>query len=330
MKDIVRHYLEALEVGPRQAFRNLALFPLLSAATASLDYLLLEDALAQGLVEVLEKDEEGAVPELKVVNRSPSMVLILDGEELVGAKQNRVVNTTILIMGKTTTVIPVSCVEQGRWSYRARNFETQGRMLPQRLRAGKARQVNESVRAFGKFRSDQIALWDGIAEQAERRSAHSPTGAMASIYEKELPNLQEFTRHFSPVEGQVGAVFLINGEVAGLDAFGKQETFSRAFSKLLPSYALDGLDLLEPGKKHRVFKRKVSAFLRASCDAPLYPHPSVGVGTDVRMESEDIAGFALVLGKELVHVSSFPRETKGGFIRAGMRSYSQRRRNRGL
>ena len=63
-----------------------------------------------------EVSRGGSVPELKVVNKSDRMLLILDGEELVGAKQNRIVNTTILIAGNTATVIPVSCVEQGRWS----------------------------------------------------------------------------------------------------------------------------------------------------------------------------------------------------------------------
>jgi hypothetical protein len=63
-----------------------------------------------------EVSRGGSVPELKVVNKSDRMLLILDGEGLVGAKQNRIVNTTILIAGNTTTVIPVSCVEQGRWS----------------------------------------------------------------------------------------------------------------------------------------------------------------------------------------------------------------------
>jgi hypothetical protein len=64
----------------------------------------LDEALAGGLIEVTEVSQGGAVPELKVVNKSPRMVLILDGEELVRAKQNRIVNTTILIQAKSTTV----------------------------------------------------------------------------------------------------------------------------------------------------------------------------------------------------------------------------------
>lgn len=92
----------------------MALYPLLSTHALDLEYLLLDEALADGSIEVEEVDNSGSVPELKVINNSPQMVLILDGEELVGAKQNRIINTTILIQGKSTTVIPVSCVEQGR------------------------------------------------------------------------------------------------------------------------------------------------------------------------------------------------------------------------
>jgi hypothetical protein len=71
-----------------------------------LDYLTLDEALAGGLVEVTEKDLGGSVPELQVVNKFSQMILILDGEELVGAKQNWIVNTTILIQVGTTPKFP--------------------------------------------------------------------------------------------------------------------------------------------------------------------------------------------------------------------------------
>ena len=50
-----------------------------------------------------------------MVNRGPKPTLIIDGEELVGAKQNRVVNLTILVAAESELIIPVSCVEAGRW-----------------------------------------------------------------------------------------------------------------------------------------------------------------------------------------------------------------------
>jgi len=81
---------------------------------SDLDYLLLDEALREGLIEVGEVSKEGSVQNLKVTNKSLKMVLILDGEELVGARQNRVVNTIILVQAKYTLLIPVSCVEEGR------------------------------------------------------------------------------------------------------------------------------------------------------------------------------------------------------------------------
>lgn len=108
MQTIIQNYLKEAKIGRKQSHRNLAIFPLLSSYAIGLDYIMLDEALSEELIEVVEVSEEGTVPELKVVNKSPCMILILDGEELVGAKQNRIVNTTILIQEKTTTVIPVS------------------------------------------------------------------------------------------------------------------------------------------------------------------------------------------------------------------------------
>lgn len=55
-------------------------------------------------------------------NRGLDPAFLLDGEELVGAKQNRILNLSILVPGQTSLEIPVSCVEQSRWSrlYRSR------------------------------------------------------------------------------------------------------------------------------------------------------------------------------------------------------------------
>jgi hypothetical protein len=92
------------------------MFPLVGGAGAEADpnYLVLDDSLAGGWTVVTEVSEQGRVPELKVVNRGPKPTLIIDGEELLGAKQNRIVNLTILVAAKSELTIPVSCVEAGR------------------------------------------------------------------------------------------------------------------------------------------------------------------------------------------------------------------------
>jgi len=185
MQEIIKEYLEKAKVGRKQVYKNMAVFPLLSDYSLISDYILLDEALGSGLIEVTEVDNHGAVPNLKVHNKSPRMVLILDGEELVGAKQNRIVNTTILVAGNATVIIPVSCVEQGRWSYKTSQFYSEKRMMPSWLRAMKAEQVKCSVKARGEYQSDQSALWADIAERASRRDAVSPSMAMANICQKD-------------------------------------------------------------------------------------------------------------------------------------------------
>lgn len=145
MEKTVRSFLESLKLGRRQSHENLTIFPLMAPQNGAPDYLTLEEALAEGCMRITELSEGGSVPELRLFNDSPRAVLIVEGEELSGAKQNRVVNATFLVPGKTQLVIPVSCVEQGRWSYKGRSLHSGGKVMHASLRRAHQRAVGERI-----------------------------------------------------------------------------------------------------------------------------------------------------------------------------------------
>ncbi len=330
MQNVIRGYLEQAKIGRKQSHKNLAMFPLLSDYTTSLDYMTLDEAMSERALDVTEVDERGSVPKIKVFNRTARRVLILDGEELVGAKQNRIVNTTIIIEANSTTVIPVSCVEQGRWEYKSSQFYSHQRIMPAELRAIKADAVHASVKRSGDFQSDQGALWQGIDEKAKRMRTESPTMAMADMYEKESSSLEDYTSHFRPAQSQVGAVFAVNGAVAGLDSFAKPQTFSSVFKKLLESYALDAVDRFDPEREQKASRKAVTDFKKASLAAPVESHPSVALGTDCRINSKKVTGFGLVLDEQVLHLSIFARGVEGNEkgYRSGMERFSERVKRR--
>src|SRR5207247_10554658 len=98
-----------------------------------------------GMVTVGEVSQEGSVPELVVENKSHRRVLFLEGEQLLGAKQNRILNTSVLVPGGATLRIPVSCVEQGRWSRAHASFGAGKNISPYQLRGGLKRSVPRSL-----------------------------------------------------------------------------------------------------------------------------------------------------------------------------------------
>jgi hypothetical protein len=91
------------------------------------------------LLTIREKGEAGTVPELLVINEADSPVLLLDGEELIGVKQNRTLNTTILLKEHSRTIIPVSCTEAGRWSIVLDRFSHSDLFATPRIREKKIR-----------------------------------------------------------------------------------------------------------------------------------------------------------------------------------------------
>jgi hypothetical protein len=325
--DHIQAFLENVKLGGKQNHLNMTLIPLLAPDAGVPDYLTLEEALNQMLAEVTEVSQGGSVPDLKLINKSPGKLLVVDGEELVGAKQNRIVNASFLIAGQTEITIPVSCVEQGRWAYRTQKFSSGETVMSPSMRREHQKTVTMSLKRGGGYRSSQGMIWNEIALKSERMATHSPTMAMADLFEGQKDRLGEYLKAFRLVDCQVGAVFAINGRAVGLECFGHQQTFSKFFSKLVKSYALDALDWLEDAGKTQVSSESVRHFMEGVRKAPGKSHPSLGLGENVRFEDNSVSGASLVHNGRVLHVSAFGHNGhKSDGSRVPFQRFSQRKR----
>jgi hypothetical protein len=171
-------------------------FPLASTTDAEPGYLMLDEALKGGHSRVTEVSLGGNVPELLFDNSSKSHVPLLDGDELVGAKQNRVLNITILVGPGRKLTIPVSCVERGRWHSRSAEFRSEDRMMFARGRAAKMAQVSRSMRTEGSHMSDQGAVWQEVANKSALFQAVAPTEAMSDVYAHVASDIRDFRAAF--------------------------------------------------------------------------------------------------------------------------------------
>ena len=296
--------LSNVRIGEPTASGGLTVFPVFHADTAPMKYLLLDDALNAKLAHVTEVSESGHVPELFFENASGKPVLLVDGDELVGARQNRIVNITILVGAGKKLVIPVSCVEQGRWSYRSRNFSSAGRALFASARAKKMSAVSESMRSRRGRVADQGAIWEDIQMKMEARSVHSATSAMADLYEEMAPSLRRAESAFKALPGQTGAVFVSGGRVAGIELFDAPEAFAKCFSKTVSAYEMDAPERAVTVDRDAVLA-DVQQFLREMIAATAEQYEALGEGRDVRLAGDRVSGGALVNGDQVVHLAAY-------------------------
>jgi hypothetical protein len=296
--------LETVEVGEPQEAGGLGVFGVRWASAGGLEYTTLDEALAAGKLEVTEVSEGGSVPILKVANKGDTMVLLMAGEQLVGAKQNRILNSDIMAAARSELPIPVSCVEQGRWHYRSPKFGSGG-MSHSALRYMMAKDTHGSYRAAGVPLSDQGKVWGEVARKLVRMKSASPTQALDQVYLDHCKRLEDVLQAFRLPQGCNGVAFAASGKVVGADLFDKPETLAKYWSKLVRAYALDALEHA-PGAA--VPADAVARWLRSGSRAKEEPFKSPGVGQDVRLESTDLIGAGLVVEDQPVHVEVFLNE----------------------
>lgn len=309
MDALIADYIYQMELGEVQEYKSMSVFPLFNCGDDSL-YITLKEAMDSDLLTVTEIDESGSVPELKVINRANVPVLLLDGEELMGAKQNRVLNTTILLKPNSETVIPVSCTEQGRWSYNSLKFRDSGNVASYRVRRSKSASVNESLQKQGEFRSDQRMVWNEIDNMAQDAGVSSRTRAMQDVYKTREEDLEKYHRSFPITDGQKGILVMINGKVMGLDIISSEIAYYILHRKLLKSYALEAI--LQEGEVKGGFNGldKARSFLDEIRLSMGEKHKSVGYGWDHRLEGPSVVGSSLTYQDQVIHTAFFNRGDK--------------------
>jgi len=323
--------LKGLELGHPITFLNLTLFPLQGNKTCERDYITLREAVDAKTATVREVSEGGSVPELLLENTGTKPVLILDGEELLGAKQNRTANVTILAPAGKTVHIPVTCVEAGRWGYRSREFKPSEQMHYHRGRKQKMASVHESLKTTGSRRADQQEVWNDISLKCMDMSVDAPTSAMADVFEQHQTRVEDYVGAFKPESGQTGAVFAIGEKIEGLELFDCQETLADMLPKLIRSYAIDAIETVEA---HRRNPSSVSAdaFISRLARAEIETYPAVGLGTEVRMSAPGVIAGGLVTEERVVHLAAFAaaaESNRRGADAEGMARMRTRRRRMG-
>jgi hypothetical protein len=287
---------KTIQLGDLVEHRGIVVAALFPRVTPRAAYLTLEEAVPLGLT-VTEVDAAGSVPELLVSNPLDKSVLLYDGEELLGAKQNRILNVTVLVAARSETKIPVSCVEQGRWSARSAAFAPAAHAAYPELRRVKAERLSAEPMALG---AAQAVVWDAVSVKAARLGAFSPTAAAADTFAAREDDLRSLRGAFPLQPGQSGALLALGQERVCLDCVSRPEAFARLYPKLLDGYLLDALEVID-GKPATGLER----FLEAADAAPRSRRPSVGLGEDMRLRGEGIVGSGLELDGELLQLCAF-------------------------
>ena len=318
------HLVEPLHLGDPDVHGPLAVFPIFGPAPR-MEYLSFAQGRALGAA-IKELEHGAAVNDLLVLNPTDHAILLYEGEEVVGAQQNRTFDVSVLVGARSQLQVPVSCVEAGRWDGHRHDesFSPAPQAAYPALRSMKNRAAHASVAAGMGPRAMQGDVWDEVAGKSARMNIFSDTGAMHDIYDGRRERLDEFLSAIALHDGQTGALVLIGGRPAVLDHVSRPDVFAALHAPLVQGYALDALEVSSGGAEQS--SAVAEEFLRRVLDARVAEHDGIGLGRDLRFAERLVVGAGLVAGEELIQLTAFPDEpTPGAEARARIRRPSRRR-----
>ena len=270
----------------------------------SLDYISGNRAINEGIIHISEISDSGKVNSLKITNSSRSYVFFSDGDILEGGKQNRLLNTSVFIGPNSITIIPVSCVERGRWNYSRRNFKPSDFYAPSLLRKVKNIDVQRSLRNDKSFSSKQSKVWEEIQYRQTDHNKHSKTSDLINLFTDMPVDFDKFVNRFKVTEKANGAAIFFKNNLISLDIYNRTDIYKEYFNKLITSSAIEIYRMnLECKPDETALLNKTEIFLDEFENNPKNINEPIGEGIDLRLQTGNIIGSSLQYNSEIVHLN---------------------------
>lgn len=292
-----------------QTQKSLSIVQFISSNIDTFDYVSLGRAASEKMIELVELKDGASVNDIFVINHSDKYIFMMDGDIIDGAKQNRVINTSVLLAPKVKTQVHVSCVEQGRWHHVSESFTPSDYVAPANIRQMKNEDVLYSIKLNKKAYADQGKVWDKVSENHSAFDIKSQTQNLSDLVIAKEDDFKKFTESFKAEDG-VNGIALFNGnKFVGLDLFNREVVFQEYFPKILKGAAMQFLNIKAPTKKidESELKYKLLETMDKIEGLQKATFKGVGVGTEDRFQDEKLNGFALMFDKKLIHLTAMQK-----------------------
>jgi len=298
----IQEHLRSVTVGEPLRYKNLCVFPISGGNGKPSEFTTLEAALKKKDAEITEVSSGGEVPFVNLVNRGKMSILLPEGELLIGAMQNRVVNISMVAAAAATTKIPVSCVEQGRWHTVSSSFEA-AYHAPPSVRAVKTKTVNENVARSGSHASDQGAVWHSVESMLSDMDVASETSDMSELYKQQQDRIEGYRKNIKLPTDARGMLFTAGGKFLGFDIFDSKVTLKKYWKKISESYFMEASRITDDELESEMVE--VELFMNVMTEYIDMVDEPVGEGVEFQINSEGIAGSGVWHGDKVCHLSAF-------------------------
>ena len=290
----------SIELLDSQKYENVEAIPIKSDFFGKKDFLTLKKGYEMNLVEIKEL-EHSTVNTVSCKNDSVTPLILIDGDEITGAMQNRIINDTLLIPAKSTINIPVSCSEHGRWHTKGEGAES--RTFKPSLYSANHSTRSRKSRASYEERDYQGEVWDSISEFESRSNFKSMTSALNDSYENLKDKQNDYLSKFHIEDGQNGVIFIVNGEVKGLELFNNHSIYKEYHEKLCRSYIIEAI--VEKKSVDNIDRLKLMKVLENISQSEFKSKKSIGLGDNLKFSNDFGSGSGLVWEDELIHMTFF-------------------------
>ncbi|MCX7833202.1 MAG: hypothetical protein N2490_03215 [Ignavibacteria bacterium] len=292
-----------------QKAKSLSIVQFCSEQVDSFNYVSVGYAIDKNLIEIKEINQAGSVNTIFVINKSNDYVFFMDGDVLKGAKQNRVLNTSILVKPNSKTEIPVSCVEAGRWRFRTSRFRDSDFVASPTMRSEKAIDVLHSLKSNRGFMANQGNVWNKVDFSAKKLGVYSDTSDYSEIFEKKQKYFKEYLDSFVANSDANGLAIFMKNKLLSIDLFNRRDIFSEYFPKIIKGAAIEAYNMKEEnGIAESEAFYKLNNFFDKYENIEKVTHNSVGAGVEKRFENKFITGFELEYEGKTIHFAAMQLE----------------------